>query len=89
MAVCQQCGGTIEDASMGGVVWAWDAWHDGDRASVRVLCKTNHCLARGEGRGLPWMPLGQYLLFLTQNVGLRGGKLREARRRADLMASTG
>jgi hypothetical protein len=65
---CECCGETIRDYKMARVVWNSE---DEPRSPVMVVCTTNDCMSADSCRTKLWMPLGDYVLNIIYNTGLK------------------
>ena len=84
--VCEECGETITDYGMAGVVWPERDYDEGSRQKATVLCKNNRCLSSGSNRYLPWAEFKHYVIWLLYNSGIRTEEqLHEAWRSAERM----
>jgi hypothetical protein len=82
--ICESCGEVIRDYGLAWVMWS-DLLRNGAVAKPILLCKKNGCNSKPPYIGYASMELGDYLINLCRNAGMKSEQqFREALEFANL-----
>jgi hypothetical protein len=78
LILCESCGERVKDYKLAWVMWP-SLLAPGQTVKPIFACKTNGCNSKSPYRDFASMELGEYLINLCRNAGMKSeGEFREA-----------